>query len=99
MDFCVASSRKGLRGSGLEVGDTVLVAALKPTPVKRSDPYLQRLLTVVLKVKDGVVLTPDNIEGDESNGYNSYLVDPRCLTLLSEEEQVLLKLEIEAHDK
>lgn len=83
MDFCDVTSRRGTKGSGLEVGETVLVASTRPLPEKRSDPYLQRIYAVVIRVtKDGDVLIPK-----EDNEYKSYLVDPRHLTRVSEERQ------------
>lgn len=83
MDFCEVSSRKGTKGSGLDVGETVLVASTKPLPEKRSDPYLQRVYAVVLRVTDdGDVLIPK-----DDNEYKSYLVDPRHLTRVSKERQ------------
>ena len=87
MDFCEVSSRRGTKGSGLDVGETVLVASTKPLPEKRSDPYLQRVYAVVLRVtKDGDVLIPK-----DDNEYKSYLVDPRHLTRVSAERQEVLQ--------
>lgn len=93
MDFCVTSSRKGLRGSGLNLNQTVLVVGTKPLPEKRSDPYLQRIYMLVVLVSDGKVCIPNSDVGENDNGYRTYLVDPRCLTKLGEEDQVeLVKL-------
>lgn len=93
MDFCDVTSRRGTKGSGLEVGETVLVASTRPLPEKRSDPYLQRIYAVVIRVtKDGDVLIPK-----EDNEYKSYLVDPRHLTRVSEERQEELKEAINNH--
>lgn len=98
MDFCVTSSRKGLRGSGLEVGQEVVVVGTRPLPVKRNDPYLQRVYSVVMVVTDEGIAVPNNGEGEEDNGNRSYLVDPRCLTKLVEERQLELKAILEGKD-
>lgn len=90
MDFCVTSSRKGLRGSGLNLDETVLVMGTKNLPEKRSDPYLFRVYTLVARVKDNKVQIPNSEEGEGDNGYRAYLVDPRCLTRLNDEKQVEL---------
>lgn len=91
MDFCEVVSRKGVKGSGLEVGEIVLVASTRPLPEKRSDQYLQRIYAVVLRVtNDGDVQIPK----DGENDYKSYLVDPRHLTKLSDERQEALREKI-----
>lgn len=82
MDFCVVTSRKGLKGSGIEVGATVLVIALKTLPEKKSDPYLQRVYAVVGKVVDDKLQMPG-----EDNDYKTYLVDPRHLSVWDEDGQ------------
>lgn len=87
MDLCVTSSRKGLRNSGLKLGQEVVVAGTKTLPEKRSDPYLQRIYVIVMLYEDGEVKIPNNETGDKDNGYRSYLIDPRCLTKLPEEDQ------------
>lgn len=90
MDFCVTSSRKGLRGSGLELGQKVLVVGVKPLPEKRNDPYLQRIYSLVVLVEDDKICLPNADEGVGDNGYRTYLIDPRCLTKLGEDDQVEL---------
>lgn len=91
MDYAYTSSRKGLRGSGLDVGEKVLVVGTKALPEKRSDPYLQRIYVVVVRVVDGIHQIPNSGEEEEDNGFRSYLVDPRCLTRLDDEEQERLR--------
>ena len=81
MDLCVVSSRKKTDKSGLKVGETVMVAALKPLPVKKSDPYLQRIYAVVVRVDENGVQIPE-----ATNDYYSYLVDPVALTKLPDVE-------------
>lgn len=88
MDFCVTSSRKGLRGSGLKLGQTVLVIGTKPLPEKKNDPYLQRIYSLVLLVDENDnVLMPNNDTGEGDNGNRTYLIDPRCLTKVDEAYQ------------
>ena len=88
MAYCVASSKKGLKGSGLAVGENVLVVGTKVVPIKKADPYLQRVLFFCIRVtEDGVHEIPDVYEGEESNGFMQYLIDPRCLTMLTKEKQ------------
>ena len=82
MDFCVASSRKGLRESGINLGDVVLVTGTKIAPEKRSDPYLQRVYVLVMKMVDNVLQVPK-----DDNDYKVVLVDPRHLTKLNDEKQ------------
>ena len=95
MAYCVASSKKGLKGSGLNVGDNVLVVGTKVVPIKKDDPYLQRVLFFCVRVKeDGFHEIPDPFEGDESNGFMQYLIDPRCLTMLEKEKQDELKVSL-----
>lgn len=97
MDFCVATSRKGLRGSGLEVGDKVLVVGTRPLPEKRNDPYLQRIYLLTMKLgEDNKVQVPNS--SGEDNGHRVYLVDPRCLTRLGDKEQESLKKGLEERD-
>lgn len=88
MEFCVTSSRKGLRDSGLDLGQTVLVIGTKVLPEKRSDPYLQRVYFIVAKWNGTELEIPNTDTGEEDNGYRTYLVDPRCLTKVSPEEQL-----------
>ncbi len=89
-EFCVTSSRKGLRDSGLDLNQTVMVVGHRVFPEKRSDPYLQRIYVMVVVYEDGEIKLPNNEVGDKDNGYRVYLVDPRCLTRLSEEEQLII---------
>ena len=82
MDICRIVSRKGTKASGLKVGETVLVSSTKPMPAKRSDPYLQRIYVVVLLMeKGGKVLIPK-----DDNEHKAYLMDPRNLEKVSEED-------------
>jgi hypothetical protein len=93
MAYCVASSKKGLKGSGLAVGDQVLVVGTKVVPIAESDPYLQRVLFFCVRVtKEGYHEIPDPYEGEKSNGFSQYLIDPRCLTMLVKAKQDELKL-------
>ena len=82
MDFCVVASNKRLQGSGLEPGDIVMVSSTKVAQAKASDPYLQRIYVVVMKVVDDILQVPK-----EDNDYKAYLVDPRNLTKMGKEDQ------------
>jgi hypothetical protein len=84
LDYAQVSSRKGFKGSGLDLGQEVLVIATKALPEKKSDPYAQRIYVVVVLIKDGLHQIPNNKTGKDDNGYRSYLVDPRHLTRLSD---------------
>lgn len=86
MDYCRVVSDKKLKDSGLIRGDRVLITSIKPVPAKKSDPYLQRLIVVVLKVEDDKVLVPK-----DGNEYKAYLVDPRNLEKVSDEERAKLE--------
>lgn len=86
MDYCKVVSDKKLKGSGLQRGDRVLITSVKPVPAKKSDPYLQRLVVVVLKVEEEQVLVPK-----DGNEHKAYLVDPRNLEKVPEEERVKLE--------
>ncbi len=85
-NLCYIASAKKLKGSGLEVGQEVYVASLKALPVKKSDPYLQRVYAVVMKIEDGKLLMPNEFEGEKDNGYRSYIVDPRNLEPLGDDK-------------
>lgn len=93
MDYATIVSRKGVRGSGIEVGDTIIILSLKVLPEKRSDPYLQRIYAVVGVVRDDVHYIPSGREDDDTK---AYLIDPRCLEKESEEESLRLKGLMEA---
>lgn len=84
-DFCIVVSDKKLKNSGLKRGDVVMVAGVKPAPIKKSDPYLQRIFVVGLRF-DG-----DNLQvPKEDNDFLAYLIDPRNLEKLPDEEQLIL---------
>lgn len=89
-DYVRVVSKKGLDGSGLKVGDHLLIAGLKVLPEKRSDPYLQRTYSMCLRVEDGVHLLPS-----EDNEEKIILVDPRKLELLPEEITEVYKKNLE----
>lgn len=82
MDYAYVVNSKKLKDSGLEVGQILMVSAIKPAPVKKSDPYLQRIYVLCAKVdEEGVHQIPT-----EDNDYSMYLVDPRSLQKVGEEE-------------
>lgn len=86
MDYAIITSRKGVKGSGLDLGQIVLVVGTKVLPAKKSDPYLQRVYVVaILVTSEGEHCIPNPQEGDEDNGYRSYLLDPRHLTKLDDD--------------
>lgn len=85
-DVCRVVSRKKTDQSGLVVGETVLVSSIKPVPIKRGDPYIQRIYVLVMRVtKQGIQIPA------EGNEYRSYLVDPRALEVLPEGEAAEFK--------
>ena len=86
--YCVAVTRKLLKGSTIEVGDYVYITDLKAVPVKKDDPYLQRIFGLAIKVdrSTGYHEIPDNRVGEDTNGHKIYLVDLRGMEILSDEE-------------
>lgn len=84
-EFGLIVSDKKLKGSGLRRGDVVYVAALKPAPMSRKDPYVQRIFALVLKAVNGVPLVPK-----DDNDYRAYMIDPNNLEILPDEEQLVL---------
>lgn len=86
MDYCLVVNDKTMKGSGLFRGDAVLVTGLKVAPVSKKDPYLQRIYAHVIKVaQDGHHFVPS-----EDNDNMIYLVDPRNLEKLPEDDQTFL---------
>ena len=81
MDFCRVVSDKKLKGSGLFMGDIVLVTGTTLVPAGKRDPYLQRTLTTVI-ILDGKTLLMPKDDNDEK----AYLVDPRSLEKVSKED-------------
>jgi len=81
MDYGVVTSRKLTKDSGLRAGDTVMVIGQKQLPEKRSDPYLTRTYVICIRVGGGKHQLPA-----EDNDYKSYLLDPRSLTKIEDEE-------------
>lgn len=81
MDYATVVSDKKLKDSGLVRGDMVLVMGTKQVPATKKDPYLFRTLVTVVKVLYGLPQIPRN-----DNDYVAYLVDPRSLEKISEEE-------------
>lgn len=73
-----------MKGSGLNVGQEVYVISTRQLPEKKNDPYLTRTYVIVVLFEGNKLLLPDSIYGDDSNGYRSYLVDPRNLEKVSE---------------
>ena len=100
--YCSVSSRKGLKGSTLEAGDYVYVTDLRVAPVKKDDPYLQRVFVMVVKVDSttGYHEIPDNKMGENSNEHKIYMVDPRKLSVLPDDEaKRMVDLLNKAYDK
>lgn len=86
MDYCIVVSDKKMRGSGLERGDILLISGLKVAPAKKSDPYLQRVYAVAIKINEGLLLVPK-----DNNEHKAYIVDPRNLAKLPAKEVELLE--------
>ncbi len=80
-DFCRVVSAKKLKGSGLGMGDVVMVLGTRQVPASAKDPYLYRTLVTVAKVEEGLIQIPK-----EDNEYKAYLVDPRSLEVIDGEE-------------
>lgn len=80
MDICTVTTNK-IKESGLVAGDVVMVAGTKVLPEKRNDPYLQRIYTIVFKFEEGSLPLPK-----DDNDVMSYLVDPRNLEKVNEED-------------
>lgn len=83
-DFCRVVSAKKLKGSGLNMGDVVMVLGTKQVPASSKDPYLTRTLVIVAIVTKDELLIPK-----ETNSYVTYLVDPRSLEKLNEDDMKL----------
>lgn len=88
-DFCAIVSDKKLKGSGLVRGDVVMVAAFKPAPTSKKDPYIQRIFALVFLVKDNELQVPK-----DDNENKAYLIDPRTLETLPEDQQEAMLLMI-----
>lgn len=84
-DFAVITSAKKMKGSGLNNGDVVMVSALKVAPVSAKDPYLQRVYVIALKFENMQLLIPN-----DTNEAKAYLIDPRNIERLPDEEQSVL---------
>lgn len=82
MDFCRVVSSKKLKGSGLSMGDIVMVAGTSQVPATHKDPYLMRTLMTVLVVEGGLPIIPS-----EENGKVALMVDPRSLEKVSDSVQ------------
>ena len=96
MDYARVVTRKGIKGSGLDIGQIVMVMGMKVLPVTKSDPYLQRIYAVCLLVtEDGEHLVPNPEDKDKDNGNRSYLLDPRQLDKLPDDAQDELKVKLE----
>ena len=78
MDFARVVSDKKLKGSGLVRGDMVMVVGTKQVPAKRSDPYLMRTVMFVAKMENDLPL----VSAEDTK----FLVDPRSLEKVSDEE-------------
>lgn len=92
MDFCNIVSAKKLKGSGLELGDVVLVTGTKQVPASKKDPYLTRTLVVVVKVMYNLPQIPG-----KDNDYKAYVVDPRSLERVSDEHRKIFEQALRQH--
>ena len=88
MDHCVVVSKKKLKGSGLEVGDEVMVIGTTSVQDNAKDPYLKRTYTTVIRVSpEGHHFMPSN---DEGNHDKAVMIDPRRLEKLGPERTKFL---------
>lgn len=85
-DYAKIVSAKKIKGSGLTVGETVLIVAQQTVPVKKSDPYVFRVLFTVVKLEDGMPLLPA-----DDNDHMAYMVDPRSLEWVGKDKQIELE--------
>lgn len=82
MDYIKVRADKRMKESGLVRGDVLLVTGLKPAPVSKQDPYLQRVYILTIKVdKNGYHEVPN-----DENEFRVYLIDPRNVDLVGEKE-------------
>lgn len=88
MDYAYIRNDKQVKEVGLSRGDVVLVTGVKVAPIKKDDPYLQRVFVHVVKVNedDGYHFIPS-----EGNDHKIVLMDPRSLDKLGEEGQEFYK--------
>jgi len=83
--YCKVVSKKGSKGLPFGVGDVVYVTDLKVIPTSKSDPYIQRIYALCLKVNsDGFHEVPDTSTGEDSNNYKIFIVDPRGLEIMDD---------------
>lgn len=83
MDYAIVVEDKKMKGSGLVRGDILMVSSTKVTPVKKSDPYLQRVYVLCIRVVGDEHQVPT-----QDNDYKVYLVDPRNLTKITDEDKL-----------
>lgn len=81
-DFVTIVSAKKMKGSGLNNGDILMIAALKVAPASKKDLYLQRIYAVGMKMVNQILQVPS-----DTNEFQAYLIDPRNVQKLSEEDQ------------
>lgn len=81
-DFVTVVSDKKMKGSGLSNGDILMIAALKVVPASKKDLYLQRIYAVGMKMVDRLLQVPS-----DANEFQAYLIDPRNVQRLSDEDQ------------
>ena len=79
LDYCRVVSIKKMEGSGLKVGDILMVIGTKSAQEKANDPYLKRTYVMTIKVKEGVHLMPTS-DPDDPN--KAILMDPRKLEVV-----------------
>lgn len=84
-DFALVVSSKKMKGSGLNNGDVLLISGIRPAPVSVKDPYLQRIYVIALRFINGLLQVPT-----DENEFKAYMVDPRNLERLPDEEQAVL---------
>lgn len=80
LDYAFVVSDKKMKDSGLVNGDLLMVTSTKVAPVKKSDPYLQRVYVLAIRVVNGEHQVPG-----EKNDYLQYMVDPRNLQKADEQ--------------
>lgn len=92
MDYGRVVSAKKIKGSGLSMGETVMVLGTKTVPASSKDPYITRTLVTVVKLVDDLPAIPK-----QDNDYSAYLIDPRSLEKVVGDEETFLKSALKTH--
>ena len=92
MDYGRVISAKKIKGSGLFMGEVVMVLGTKQVPASSKDPYITRTLVTVVKLVDDLPAIPK-----QDNDYRAYLIDPRSLEKVVGDAEASLKAALKTH--